>query len=67
MTQDKQSPPPTWLSLTQSFAMDAPPPLPFVKEGMQFDATAALSDLKKLQDPAKFQKARFEFRLYRRN
>lgn len=30
------------------------------------DSVNALSDLKKLQDPAKFNKARFSFRLYKR-
>ncbi|MCE3234328.1 MAG: hypothetical protein K0Q50_508 [Vampirovibrio sp.] len=34
--------------------------------GAMFDAQSALSDMKKLQDPAKFDKARFSFRLYKK-
>lgn len=32
---------------------------------MTFDDTGTLSGLKRLQDPAKFEKARFAFRLYK--
>jgi hypothetical protein len=34
--------------------------------GGAFDNTPVFSDLKRLQDPAKFSKARFSFRLYRK-
>lgn len=34
--------------------------------GATFDTQSALSDMKKLQDPAKFGKARFSFRLYKK-
>ena len=34
--------------------------------GVSFDHSTSLSSLKRLQDPAKFNKARFRFRLYRK-
>lgn len=34
--------------------------------GASFDESTPLSSLKRLQDPAKFDKARFRFRLYRK-
>lgn len=34
--------------------------------GASFDESTSLSSLKRLQDPAKFDKARFRFRLYRK-
>ncbi len=37
-----------------------------VTQGASFDHTGTLSELKKLQDTTKFDKARFSFRLYKR-
>lgn len=34
--------------------------------GSAFDNTPVFSDMKRLQDPAKFSKARFSLRLYRK-
>lgn len=55
------------VSSTSEQSASAPP---IAHNGATFDSfndsTNALSDLKKLQDPAKFNKARFSFRLYKR-
>jgi hypothetical protein len=45
------------------------PETPRTLNGASFDTTnsnQALSDLRKLQDPSKYDKARFSFRLYKR-
>lgn len=49
---------------------DVSPKLPeyrgLVNNGASFDDINSLSNLRKLQDSTKFDKARFSFRLYRR-
>lgn len=37
----------------------------FITEGASFDANHKMADLKKLQDPSKYEKARFRLRLYK--
>lgn len=40
------------------------PKAPF--RAVSFDTTTPMGAMKKLQDPAKFEKARFRFRLYKK-
>ena len=44
---------------------NSPEPAPNM-QGASFDTTESLSGMKKLQDPTKYEKARFSFRLYKR-
>ncbi|WP_373532218.1 hypothetical protein [Vampirovibrio sp.] len=58
---------PTLKNRLKSTEAEAGKPTPALRAlGATFDETTTFSEMKRLQDPAKFGKARFSLRLYRK-